>query len=71
MDFNKLRFATRQIHAGLNPAEPTGSRGMAIYPLQPTGSRHAIMQPVCLNCLKVATSTPASRTQQLLPMKSA
>ena len=32
MDFNKLRFATRQIHAGLNPAEPTGSRGMAIYP---------------------------------------
>ncbi len=32
MDFKKLRFETRQIHAGLNPAEPTGSRGIAIYP---------------------------------------
>lgn len=32
MDFNKLRFETRQIHAGLNPHEPTGARGAAIYP---------------------------------------
>lgn len=32
MDAKKLRFATRQIHAGLNAAEPTGSRGLAIYP---------------------------------------
>lgn len=32
MDYNKLRFETRQIHAGLNAQEPTGSRGMAIYP---------------------------------------
>ena len=32
MDFKKLKFATRQIHAGLNPGEPTGSRGLAIYP---------------------------------------
>ncbi len=31
-DYSKLRFETRQIHAGLNPQEPTGSRGMAIYP---------------------------------------
>lgn len=29
---DKLRFATRQIHGGLNPDEPTGSRGVAIYP---------------------------------------
>lgn len=32
MDLKKLKFETRQIHAGLNPAEPTGSRGLAIYP---------------------------------------
>ena len=32
MDFKKLKFATRQIHAGLNPQEATGSRGVAIYP---------------------------------------
>lgn len=32
MDYSKLRFETRQIHAGLNSQEPTGSRGMAIYP---------------------------------------
>ena len=32
MDFKKLRFQTRQIHAGLNPADPTGARGAAIYP---------------------------------------
>lgn len=32
MDFKKLRFATRQIHAGLNAADETGSRGVAIYP---------------------------------------
>ena len=32
MDFNKLRFETRQIHAGLNAADETGSRGVAIYP---------------------------------------
>ena len=32
MDYSKLRFATRQIHAGLNHNEPTGSRGLAIYP---------------------------------------
>lgn len=28
----KLGFQTRQIHAGLNHQEPTGSRGIAIYP---------------------------------------
>ncbi len=32
MDYSKLKFATRQIHAGLNHSEPTGSRGIAIYP---------------------------------------
>lgn len=32
IDFSKLRFETRQIHAGLDPHEPTGSRGIAIYP---------------------------------------
>ena len=32
MDYSKLGFATRQIHAGLNPSEATGSRGLAIYP---------------------------------------
>ncbi len=32
MDYSKLKFATRQIHAGLNHAEPTGARGTAIYP---------------------------------------
>lgn len=28
----KYRFETLQIHAGLQPDEPTGSRGVAIYP---------------------------------------
>lgn len=32
MDVKKLKFETRQIHAGLNHAESTGSRGIAIYP---------------------------------------
>ena len=32
MDTRKFRFETRQIHAGLNPDEPTGSRGIAIWP---------------------------------------
>ncbi|MCM1163642.1 MAG: aminotransferase class I/II-fold pyridoxal phosphate-dependent enzyme [Muribaculaceae bacterium] len=32
MDYSKLRFETRQIHAGLNHHEPTGARGVAIYP---------------------------------------
>lgn len=32
MDTRKYRFETRQIHAGLNPDEPTGSRGIAIWP---------------------------------------
>lgn len=32
MDYSKLGFETRQIHAGLNHSEPTGSRGVAIYP---------------------------------------
>lgn len=32
MDPKKYRFETLQIHAGLNPDEPTGSRGLAIYP---------------------------------------
>ncbi len=32
MSGEKLKFETRQIHAGLNPQEPTGSRGLAIYP---------------------------------------
>lgn len=32
MDYKKLRFATRQIHAGLNAADATGARGVAIYP---------------------------------------
>lgn len=32
MDYSKLKFDTRQIHAGLNHSEPTGARGMAIYP---------------------------------------
>ncbi|MDO4320076.1 MAG: aminotransferase class I/II-fold pyridoxal phosphate-dependent enzyme [Bacteroidales bacterium] len=32
IDFSKLRFETRQIHAGLDPHEPIGSRGLAIYP---------------------------------------
>lgn len=27
-----MRFETRQIHGGLNDAEPTGARGVAIYP---------------------------------------
>lgn len=32
MDYSKLRFATRQIHAGLNATDSTGARGVAIYP---------------------------------------
>lgn len=32
MDFKKLRFQTRQIHAGLDSNDATGSRGIAIYP---------------------------------------
>lgn len=32
MDYKKLGFQTRQIHAGLNRNEATGARGMAIYP---------------------------------------
>lgn len=32
MDYKKLRFETRQIHAGLNKTEVTGARGVAIYP---------------------------------------
>lgn len=32
MDYSKLKFATRQIHAGLDHHDPTGSRGIAIYP---------------------------------------
>lgn len=32
MDYSKLRFETRQIHAGLNKNEASGSRGLAIYP---------------------------------------
>ncbi|MDE7406774.1 MAG: aminotransferase class I/II-fold pyridoxal phosphate-dependent enzyme [Muribaculaceae bacterium] len=32
MDYKKLKFETLQIHAGLNHHEPTGSRGLAIYP---------------------------------------
>ena len=32
MDFKRLRFETRQIHAGLNKDDKTGARGVAIYP---------------------------------------
>lgn len=32
MDYSKLRFSTRQIHAGLDHNPETGSRGVAIYP---------------------------------------
>lgn len=32
MDFNSLKFETRQIHAGLRKDDTTGSRGVAIYP---------------------------------------
>lgn len=32
MNYKKLKFETLQIHAGLNHNEPTGSRGLAIYP---------------------------------------
>lgn len=32
MDSKKYRFETLQIHAGLQPDEPTGARGVAIYP---------------------------------------
>lgn len=32
MDFSKLRFESRQIHAGLDTNDPTCSRGVAIHP---------------------------------------
>jgi len=32
MDYSKLRFSTRQIHAGLDHTPETGARGVAIYP---------------------------------------
>lgn len=32
MDYSKLRYETRQIHAGLDTQNPTCSRGVAIYP---------------------------------------
>lgn len=32
MDYSKLRFSTRQIHAGLDHHPETGARGVAIYP---------------------------------------
>ncbi len=32
MDYSKLKFETRQIHAGLDKTDKTGSRGIAIYP---------------------------------------
>ena len=32
MDMKEYRFETRQIHAGLDPDDPTGSRGVAIHP---------------------------------------
>ncbi|MDE6495003.1 MAG: aminotransferase class I/II-fold pyridoxal phosphate-dependent enzyme [Duncaniella sp.] len=32
MDYKKLRFETRQIHAGLDHNPETGARGVAIYP---------------------------------------
>ena len=32
MDFSKLGFQTRQIHAGLDHTPATGARGVAIYP---------------------------------------
>lgn len=32
MDYSKLRFDTRQIHAGLDHTPETGARGVAIYP---------------------------------------
>lgn len=32
MNYSNLRFQTRLIHAGLDHHEPTGSRGIAIYP---------------------------------------
>lgn len=32
MDYSKLKFETRQIHAGLDHSPETGSRGVAIYP---------------------------------------
>lgn len=32
MDISKLRFATRQIHAGLDKNDPTCARGVAIHP---------------------------------------
>lgn len=32
MDYSKLKFETRQIHAGLDKSDPTCSRGVAIHP---------------------------------------
>lgn len=32
MDTKEMKFETRQIHAGLKKDDPTGSRGVAIYP---------------------------------------
>ncbi|MBD5204800.1 MAG: O-acetylhomoserine aminocarboxypropyltransferase/cysteine synthase [Bacteroidales bacterium] len=32
MDYSKLKFETRQIHAGLDHTPATGARGIAIYP---------------------------------------
>ena len=32
MDYTKLHFATRQIHAGLDKDDKTCARGLAIYP---------------------------------------
>lgn len=32
MDYSKLKFATRQIHAGLDPKDKIGSRGVPVYP---------------------------------------
>ncbi len=32
MEMKNYRFETRQIHAGLDPDDPTGSRGVAIHP---------------------------------------
>ena len=32
MDYSRLRFSTRQIHAGLDPNPQPGARGVAKYP---------------------------------------
>ena len=41
MDYKKLGFNTRQIHAGLDHTPETGARGVAIYPTA------VISTPVC------------------------